>query len=216
MAVLEATKRDQLGTRKTRALRAQGKIPGVIYGHGKSSVPVTLDNHALTAAVAHGGRLLELNLDGEKENVLLKDLQYDTFGQQIIHVDMTRVGLHERVEVTVALVLHGTPAGLIEGGVLQQAVSTVRIECLVTDIPDVIDVRVGRMQVGDTLHAGDLELPSGATLLDEPETVICSVIVIAEEIEEAAPPEEGAEAAEPEVIGEKAEEQGPAEQQTPE
>ena len=204
-AQLKATPRNELGTRKARAIRKQGLIPCVIYGHGKDCLSVTLSEHDFGVAMLHGERLLEIDLEGQTENVLIKDVQWDTYGQVVLHVDLSRVNLDERVEVTVPIVLRGTPAGAADGGVLQQSTSEVRIECIVTGIPEDIRIQVNDLNVGDSLTMGDLELPEGATLLDEPDTTICSVIVIAEE-EEAPAEEEGETTAEPEVIGEKKEE----------
>jgi len=200
MAVLKATLRDERGSRKARRMRAKGQVPGIIYGHGEEVVCVTLDDHDVNAALQHGERLLEIDLDGKTHNVLFKDVQYDAMGQHMLHVDLTRVNLDERVEVTVPIVLRGTPAGEADGGVLQQMAAEVTVECLVTAIPEDIRHQVEAMQVGDLVHTGDLTLPQGATLVGDAEAPVCSLVVVAQE--EAAPAEEG-EAAEPEVIGEK-------------
>ena len=204
VAQLKATTRTELGTRKARVIRKQGLIPCVIYGHGKDCLSITRSEHDFDLAMQHGERLLEVNLEGKIENVLIKDVQWDTYGQVVLHVDLTRVNLDERVEVTVPIVLRGTPAGTAEGGVLQQSAAQVRIECIVTGIPEDVRLQVNDLNIGDSLTMGDLELPEGATLLVEPDTTICTVIVIAEE--EEAPAEEGEALAEPEVIGEKTEE----------
>ncbi len=206
MALLKAQKRPEAGTRKARALRRQGLIPGVIYGHGQKTQPISMSEHDVEAAVFHGGRLLEIELDGKKENVLIKEVQYDTFGQEVIHVDLARVRLDERVEVTVPIVLRGTPAGISEGGMLQQAANEVTLECLVSEIPEEITVQVTDLNVGEAQYMRDLPLSEGAKLLSDKDAMVCSVIVIAEE---EAPPEveEGEEVtAEPEIIGEKLEE----------
>lgn len=206
MALLKAQKRGEAGTRKARALRRQGLIPGVIYGHGRKTQPITMSEHDVESAVFHGERLLEIELDGKKENVLIKEVQYDTFGQEVIHVDLARVRLDERVEVTVPIQLRGTPAGVSEGGVLQQAANEVTLECLVSEIPEEIALQVTDLNVGDAQYMRDLPLAEGAKLLSDSDAMVCSVIVIAEE---EAPPEveEGEEvAAEPEIIGEKPEE----------
>lgn len=206
-AELKATRRSDTGTRKARALRKGGLIPAVIYGHGKECLSITLNEHEVKLAIQHGERLLEIDLDGRKEHTLIKEVQYDTFGHVVLHVDLTRVTLDQRVEVTVPIVLRGTPAGAADGGVLQLSASEVRVECLVTDIPEEIRLQVNELNIGDALHMSDLPLPAGSTLLDEPEATVCTVIVIAEEVE--VPEEEAAEApAEPEVIGEKKEEEG--------
>jgi large subunit ribosomal protein L25 len=204
MAVLKASKRGELGTRKVKSLRVKGEIPGIIYGHGEATVPVTLTRHDVDVVLKHGDRLLELDVDGQTQNVLIKDVQYDHLGVKILHVDLARVSLDERVEVVVPVVLRGTPAGASEGGVLTQVLSQAKIECLVTAIPDDLRVSVAEMKVGDVMNLGKVPLPEGAKLLDNPETIICTVSVITEA--EVAPAEGEVAVAEPEVIGAKEEE----------
>ena len=207
MAVLKAKKRTEKGTHAARRLRKQGLIPGILYGHGEETLSLTFQSHEVELAVLHGERLLTIDVEGQSENALIKEIQYDTFGQDILHLDLTRVDLNERVEVTVPVVLRGTPAGLDEGGVLQQVTNDVNIECLVRSIPEEFRVMINELNVGDSLQLSDIELPEDAKLLDDPDTVLCSMNVVAEE-EVAVAEEEGEGAGEPEVIGEKAEEEG--------
>jgi len=201
MALFKANVRSEFGSRRARRLREKGQIPGIIYGHGEEPMPVTLDRHEVEVAVRHGERLLEIDLDGRQENVLFKDVQYDPLGEKILHVDLARVSLDERVKVTVPIELRGTPAGAAEDGVLQQIAAEVSIECVVTAIPDDVRVSVSHMRVGDQLCMRDLPLPEGASLVSDPDEMVCSVVVLAEELAEA--PAEAP--AEPEVIGEKKE-----------
>jgi len=205
MAVLKATKREAVGTRQVRRLRESGVVPCVIYGHGQEPQSISLPEHEVELAIHHGDRLLEMDLDGAKQNVLVKEVQYDTFGQRVLHVDLARVDLDERVEVTVEIVLKGTPVGVSEeGGVLQQVASEIQIECAVRSIPEQIVARVGEMKLNDHLTMGELALPEGATLLEDADAVVAIVRMVAEEAE--AEPAEGEEA-EPEIIGEKKEEE---------
>ncbi|MCL2700752.1 MAG: 50S ribosomal protein L25 [Phycisphaerae bacterium] len=198
-AVLKATKRDDRGSRKATYLRRAGKVPGVIYGHQLATTAVTLDMMDVASALKHHERLLEIQLEGQSENVLIKDVQYDTFGEKILHIDLTRVNLDEVVEVTVPVVLRGVPAGAVEGGVLQQLQAEVTISVTVRDLPDDIRVSVAEMKVGDRLLAKDLPLPAGAKMLDDAEEIIATVSVVAEETEKPA----GEELTQPEVITER-------------
>ena len=206
MALLKATVRTTTGTHKARALRAKSKIPGIIYGHGQTPEPITLDRREVQHAVAHGERLMEIDLDGKTQNALVKAVQYDPFGNDVIHIDLARVNLDEMVEVTVPVHLRGTPAGAIEGGVLQQTIAQVTIECMVRSIPEDIRVAVDHMKVGDKLLVKDLPLPAGAKFLTDPEFLVATVSIIAEEVVEVT--EEAV--ATPEVIGAKKEEEGEA------
>ena len=199
MAVLKATLRDENGKRSARLLRKDGLIPAVIYGHGQPTVSVTLNEHDIDLAVHHGMRILEIKLGKQKENVLIKDLQWDTFAHRVLHVDLARVNLDERVRVTVPIVLRGTAAGVDEGGVLQQLAPEVEIEVAVRQMPDDIRVSVLSLAIDDTIRMGDLELPEGATLLSDAEAAVCSVTILAEEAE--AEPVEGEQGDQPEVIG---------------
>lgn len=200
MAKLKAVRRSEQGTHQVRRLRKSGRLPAIIYGHKEEPIPVSMDKHDLVEAVHHGARLLELDIEGQDQNVLIKQVQYDHLGQDIIHVDLTRVRLDERVEVTVPVVLRGKPSGAEEGGVVTQLVAAVRVECLVTAIPEEIRASIAGLKIGDSIKAGQLVLPPGATLLLDPETLICTVSLITE-AEVAAPVEAGAAAGEPEVIG---------------
>ncbi len=199
MEVLKATRREQLGTHVTRRLRKEGMTPCVIYGHGLDNVHIAVSQHDLDLAIHHSQHLVEVDVDGAKEPVLIKDYQYDTFGQELLHADLTRVNLDERVEITVPVVLRGTAQGTKDGGVMTQVNAEVIVSCVVTSIPEDIRPMVTEMNVGDSLTAGDLELPEGTTLVTDPNLPICSVTIV-EEVEEVEEfdPEAG-----PEVIGEK-------------
>ena len=140
--------RDQLGGRANKRLRDSGKLPGVIYGHKEAVVPVTLPKKEVVNFLRKGAHLFDLSLSGKSEKVLVKEVQYDHLGIEVIHVDFARVSLDERVEVTVPIELKGEPAGEADGGVLSQIMNELEVECLVTDIPDVIRVNVSRNEIG--------------------------------------------------------------------
>jgi large subunit ribosomal protein L25 len=207
MARLNASNRTQTGSRANQKLRREGMIPGIVYGHGLDNLPITLSEHDIELSIQHGERLLEVDIDGKTENVLIRDVQYDVFGQDVLHVDLVRVNLDERVEVAVPIILRGTPVGTTEEeGVLSQIASEVNVECLVTKIPDEIVLPVHEMHLNDTKNFADLDLPEGAKLLDDPEMPVCAVQYVSEE-EEVVEEEEGAESLQPEVVGEKPEEE---------
>src|SRR3954470_12550077 len=156
-AQLNAKVRAELGSRKNKRLRDAGFVPGVIYGHKEDVVPVTLPKKELVGHLNHGTHLFALAIDGKNENVLVKDVQYDHLGIEVIHVDFTRVDLNERVEVTIPLILKGEPKGAEEGGVLQQIVNDLEIECLVTQIPHDIKHNVSELGLNDVVHIKDLK-----------------------------------------------------------
>lgn len=211
MAQIRLSKREKVGSRSSNALRDKGQIPGVIYGHGEGTQSVTLERHDLEVAIRHGERLLRADLDGQEKNLLIKEVQYDFLGQEIIHVDLTPVNLSDRVTVTVPVVLRGSPVGVSgENGVLTQSMQQVKVECLVTSIPDEVRVSVSNLHVGEQIRISDLVLAEGLAVLEDPEHVVASVSLVAEEVE--APAVEGA-TAEPEVIGAKPEEEAEGEEE---
>lgn len=200
-AQVSAEVRSELGSRANRRLRSAGKLPGVIYGHKEAIVPVTLPRKEVVKHLDHGTHLFDLTLDGKSEKVLIKDVQYDHLGLEVLHVDFARVSLDEKVEVTIQLELKGEPKGEADGGVLTQLVQELELECLVTDIPDIIRHNVSEMGLDSDLLVKDLKLPSGVRCLQDEDLVLAQVREIKEE--EEAPAGEG-ESAEPEVIGRKA------------
>lgn len=202
-AQISAKPRSELGSRANKRLRDAGMLPGVIYGHKEAVVPVTLPKKEVVNHLNHGAHLFELGLEGKNETVLVKEVQYDHLGIEVIHVDFARVSLHEKVEVTVPLELKGEPKGQADGGVLQQIVSELEIECLVTDIPTVIRHNVSEMALNDILHIKDITLPAGVKCLQDENLVVASVKEVVEEVA----PEPVAGAAEPEIIGKKPEEE---------
>jgi large subunit ribosomal protein L25 len=202
---LAAEPRTTLGTRQSRKLRATGKVPAVVYGHGEAVRAVAVNLHDLTVALQHGARMMTLDVGGTPEQVLVKEVQYDYLGATIIHADFTRISLDEKVTLTVALHFRGTPKGLsAEGAVLMTPVTEIEIECLPGDIPNEIPVSVIDLEVGGAVTVADLKLPDGVVAVTPAETTVAQIRVIAEE--EEAPAEAVAEGVEPEVIGAKPEE----------
>src|SRR3954471_24233200 len=160
-AQITAKPRNELGSRANKRLRDSGMLPGVIYGHKEAVVPITLPKKEVVNHLHHGAHLFEVGLDGKKETVLVKEVQYDHLGAEVLHVDFARVSLDEKVEVTVPLELKGEPKGAADGGVLQQINSELDVECLVAEIPDKIVHNVSEMALNDVVHIKDLKLPPG-------------------------------------------------------
>jgi len=202
-AQITAKPRAELGSRANKRLRDAGLIPGVIYGHKEAVVTITLPKKETVNHLKHGAHVFDLAVEGKSEKCLVKEVQYDHLGIEVLHVDFARVSLDEKVEVTVAVELKGEPKGEKDGGVLQQILNELEVECLVTDIPDKIVHNVSEMALDDVVHIKDLKLPSGVRALADPEQIVAQVKEIKEE--EVAPVAAEGEA-EPEVIGKKPEE----------
>jgi large subunit ribosomal protein L25 len=202
LAHLTGETRSAGGSRAAARLRQLGKVPGIVYGHGEDPIAVAVPQHDLELLLHHGTLLMELELNGNRQRVLVKEVQYDHLGTTPIHVDLARVRLDERVRVTVPVELRGTPKGVKEGGVLDQVIADLEVECLVTEIPERLRVDISEMALGSTLKIGEIPLPEGVKVMASPELVVCTVRQPVEEEEAAAPAAaaEGAAAAEPEVI----------------
>lgn len=202
--VLHVEKRDSHGTRNARRIRKAGRIPAILYGHGEANRSLAVPADEMRAVVRHGGRVVELQ-GAVAEKAFIRELQWDTFGQEMLHVDFTRISEHERVEVKVRVELRGQAAGVKEGGVVEHHVHEVEIECEALSIPEHLEVNINELKVGESVAASGLQLPPGATLISDAEAVVVQCVEARDEAadEEAAAPG----AAEPEVIGRKAEEE---------
>jgi large subunit ribosomal protein L25 len=211
--VLKANVREQSGTRNSVALRKQGQLPAIVYGHKKEPVAITLNAHEFLDSLHHGNRIFDVDVAGAKDTLLVKDLQYDYLGDTVIHADLMRVDLNERVKVEVMIKLIGTAVGTHTGGIIEEIMNRVEVECAVRDIPEFLPIDIKGLELEKTLRAGEIELPAGFTLVTDPNVGVVgcheSKAVIAEE--EVVEGEEGVEgvegAAEPEVITEKKEEE---------
>jgi large subunit ribosomal protein L25 len=199
---LAAQKREGRGTKAAERLRKQGRVPAVLYGHKEAVVSVSLARDELLAALRHGARVVDLKTDGTAETALIREVQWDHLGKEVLHVDFTRVSKDERIHVSVRIELRGTAPGVTAGGVLDQPLHAVEIECLAVSIPESIRVPVGELQIDGSIHVRDLHLPEGVTVLTDPDAVVVHVApkMVEPEPAAAAPAAEGAE---PEVIGRK-------------
>ncbi len=199
---LKGEPRKVAGSRAAARLRRAGKLPAIVYGHRQEALPVSLDYHDVELHLRHGTHVVNLDIDGQNQSCLFKDAQYDHLGAHILHVDLTRVDLSERVKVHVDIELRGTAKGVAEGGALQPALAELEIECPVNNIPDVIRVDVSHLELDQVLHVKDLTLDPGLTAMTDPETVIAVVRMpvvkaeLAEAVAESATPT----STEPEVI----------------
>lgn len=190
------------GTRSSRMIRNSGRLPAIIYGHGEAPESVTFACHEVEVALAHGARTLQVDLKGSVKPYLIKEVQYDHLQVTPIHMDLARVDLTERVRVKVGIELRGTPKGVKEGGVLEQSMGALEVECVVTDIPDTLHPFVTHLALGESLLVKDLQLPPGVVAIADPEDRIATVRVHVEAPVKEAVPVEGAEGPqEPERIG---------------
>ena len=192
-------------------------VPGVVYGHGQEGVSVVMNAHDLLKSLRAGAHIFELKLKGQPDDqVLVKEIQYDSLGDTLNHVDLQRIALTETVEVTVPIVMTGHAIGAVHHGIVDQPLKELDIACLPTDIPDDIRALVTELDIGDMLMVKDLQLPERVTTTNNPDQVVVTVHppVTEEEAEAAEVAVEEIATTEPEVIGgrpeEEAEEEKPA------
>lgn len=202
--------RTERGKHRIRRLRQTGKTPAVLYGHGLENVALAVPTEQLEAVIRHGSRVVKLR-GALNEQAIIRELQWDTYGMTILHVDFIRVYEHEMVEVKVPLELRGESPGVKEGGTLEQLVHEVRIQCDVDVIPEKLYLSIHGLGLNGSLTLASVELPPGAKLLDDPETIGVQCVPPKEGVEAEIPP--SAEGVEPELIGRKSQEEKEGEQE---
>ncbi len=216
---LEVAQREESGSRNMKKLRAEGIVPGIVYGrlHKPISVQIPLMkiNNVKGGQVAENA-LLDLVVSGEgkdaKRTVIVKEIQRDPLKGDWLHIDFNEISLKDKIKTTVHLEVKGEPKGVVAGGSLDIIMHELEIECLPTDIPPHIEVDVTELEIGHTIYVKDLTIPKEVTLLSDPEHPAIAVAAPRAEEELAPAPVEG-EAEEPEVIGKgKKEEEGAEEE----
>lgn len=204
---LEVEVRRQTGKGAARKLRRAGRVPGVLYGRGIEPLPIAVEVRALegTLQAAAGANVLVdvvVRDDGQVRNELamLQDLQRDVLSRRVIHVDLHRVSLTERVHARVPVVLRGEAPGVREGGVLEFLRHEVEVSGLPTDLPEHLELDVSDLGVGHSLHVRDLRIPEGVSLLTPADETLVTVLAPAVTPEEEVAAAEAA-PAQPEVVG---------------
>ena len=191
------------GKGAVRKLRAAGRIPAILYGQGKESLPLSIDPRALEKVLRAGGAnaLLDLSVEGRPELgspvALVKELQRHPIRGTIMHADLYQVDLTRTVEVEVPVHLIGKAKGIDFGGILEHSLREIALECLPRSIPASIEVDISNMEIGDVIHVRDLVLPPGVSLMSDPDLGVVHVALPAaeEEAPVAAAAEGAAEAA---------------------
>jgi len=189
------------GTTEARRLRRNGLVPAVVYGHGEETLAITLPRAELVNAIRHGVRVVDLRAGNKEEKALIKDVQWDHLGKELLHVDFARVSMDERIVVSVPLELRGTAPGVNAGGVLDQPIHSVSVECLAISIPESIRVNIHELQIDMAIYVRDLVLPPDVKVMTDPDAIVVHVTAPVAEPEPTAAAAEAPTAAEPEVIG---------------
>ena len=209
--------RPERGSRAARRLRREGLVPGVVYGGGDGdSVSFKVGTRDLRRALQSASQVIDLKLPGQSPKpVILKDTQRHPVRDDIVHIDLLQVRLDEKIHSTVAVELEGAEEapGAKEGGVLEHVTRELNIEALPTDLPERLVVDVSGMEAAATMHLSEIEPPPGVEFLDDPEeTIIATVTVPSEIVEEPDVEEETELVGDEEAEGEEApDEEGAAE-----
>ncbi|MFS8513122.1 MAG: 50S ribosomal protein L25/general stress protein Ctc [Planifilum fulgidum] len=188
MLTLTAEKREARPRSTVTRLRRQGRIPGVLYGKNRDNRLLHVDQGELVRLLQQEGSsaVLQLQLEGETQAVIIQELQRDPVKGQILHVDFKAIRMDEPVEKEVPLKLEGEAPGEKAGGVLQQQLRYVEIRCLPSQLPGEISVDVSNLEIGDVLTLAEVPLPEGVELLSDPDQVVVSVVEPQLGAEEAA------------------------------
>jgi large subunit ribosomal protein L25 len=206
-SLLEAQARDAGTKNDARRVRREGKIPAVVYGAGKQAMPVSVDprqvSRILHSETGHN-TVFDLALDGERTKAMIVDWQYEPIKGSLLHIDLKRIAMDQKLKVNVPIELVGEPAGVKQqGGILEQIAREVEVECLPGDIPNVIELNVSELVFGTVLRISDLPKNDKVKYLSDPEQPVAHIITVKEEevpAAEAIAGEAAAAPAEPEVI----------------
>ena len=196
---LQAETRDGTGKGVARKLRADGRVPGVLYGQGVEPVALSVDSremfHILHGA-AGANALVDLVVDGNEHLVLAREIQRDHIHNKLIHIDFLAVSRTQLITVNVPVIETGEAAGVKEGGVVEHHLREIAVECFPQDVPDHIEIDITEVTLGDMIHVSDLVAPEGVTILTSLEDAVLSIItpaVLRTEADLSVPGEEGAE-----------------------
>jgi large subunit ribosomal protein L25 len=203
-AQLSATPRDGTGKGAARSLRASGRIPGIIYGHGREPQALAIDTRELEkllSKISAESTVIELTLDGKSAQTLIREIQRHPFRRQILHVDFQELVAGEKIIVRLPIVLSGVPDGVRQdGGVLDQTLRELEVEVDPANIPSHIEIDVTPLKIGDSIHVRDVKLPEGVEVVTELDSSVCVVSAPRAVVEETVATEEAATTLEPEVI----------------
>jgi len=207
--IVNAISRESGTSNEARRLRREGKLPAVVYGGDKDSIAVTLEPRELLKILkSDSGQntvfQVKIGDKGIAETVMVFDYQVDPIRHNLTHADLVRISMDKLIEVSVQLVFSGEPQGVkLDGGVLDQAMREVTVECLPTDIPESLEVDVSELMIGDSVRVADIKVPRNVKVLFDEDTTLASVVppVSEEDLEVAVEEVPFGEEVEPELVG---------------
>ena len=179
VATLNCEVREKAGTAESRRIRKRGMVPANLYGHQEAAVMISVDHDSIKSMVYSGVHVFELS-GAATDLAMMREIQWDTFGTKLLHVDLLRVDRNEKVELDVPVEVKGTAPGVLAGGLLETPHHLLKVECAAYMIPSTIQVRVSELQVGDAIHVSDLEMPTGVVCLNDPGDVVVQIVAAKE------------------------------------
>jgi large subunit ribosomal protein L25 len=216
-ATIHATRREGTGKGPARTARREGRVPGVLYGHGEESIALSVDSRELQRlvhSVSIENTIVDLSLDGGRQavKVLVREIQRHPTREQYLHVDFFQVAMDEKISVEVPIVLVGEPIGVrTKEGMVDHQLRVLEVFCLPGEIPEKIEVDVSGLDVGDSIHVAELSVPAGIEVETESDRSVVTVLApVVAAVEEEAVAEEAP--AEPELIGKRKAEEEEAEE----
>ena len=168
---LDASVRENLGSSESRKMRMHGFIPAVLYGRSEKPVHLKVSLLDLCKVISKGENvILSIKFDGKGKTAMVKELQYDPVEDVIVHADFYRVSLQEKININVPIEITGVPKGVTEkGGVLDEILREIEVRCLPKDIPKTLLIEVTQLDIGDSVLAGALKVPTGVEILTPPD-----------------------------------------------
>ena len=193
---LKASRRENSGTKAMRKLRAEGHLPGVLYGKGEGNINLQFSYTDVEKLVHDASHVVELDLGDGKQTALVRGLQRDHLGDNLQHIDFIRINLDEKVKLRLPLTFVGTPRGAAHGGLLEVLHGDVEVNCPADKIPKYVEVEVTKLEVDDSLKFKDLSIPEGAEMIPNPEGIVvkcaqarrAAALNKAQELQEAGKP----------------------------
>ena len=181
---LDLKERTVKGKSKARSLRRDGMVPGVYYFRGEENVDLQIDKKKLYHAMSSGQHVFEVEMNGAKQYVTIKGIQYHPVTDEVLHIDLMQVNMTEKMKFTIPISLEGEAEGVKEGGVLSQILTTIDVNCLPTSVPDNILVDISNMELNSNMTVTDIvNIPEGVEILSDPESTIATLAPPKEEEE---------------------------------
>ena len=182
---LDIETRESVGKKSTKAIRRDGKIPSTLYFKGDEPESITIDKIKLYQALKSDQRVYEVELGGESQYVMVKAVQYHPITDEIIHLDFMRVRRSEKMTISVPLILVGKPIGVVEGGILSQALNQIEISCFPTNVPDQIKVNIDKMELNSSISVADVSIDDEEVeILSSAEINVATITAPSVEVEE--------------------------------